>query len=603
MLRSIKLSLVLPSALLITIISGLRLQSLFDNSSFIDYFSDGIGPDNSTTATLHTPQERSQNKSDLLAKVQTPKLIPTEIKEIIIDTNSSVSFEVSGVSLNSMSWTKGNRISNIDSEDFDFVLSQILDTHKVLLNAPDILLNRTVCHPKSQLRNPFRRTSWNVTDQVQVKEWTLLLLYLAIHSFHHEPAREEALLRKKNQQKQKDIGIYDYECPNAKFIITGIPNLGLGAALRMSAVNALLTGVGLNRVNLFLSNVNSTKVPEMLSEEFIRGGCSRGDLQCAFLPTSPCVVTLENVEHDMLQPQGFDLPDMRLAGRTNNLTLQEARFIYLPTKSMPSKDRGIVNRTRWVLYEIAETLVDSVRDAPDKNQSDMFPVLDEALRRIKENDFEFDGLSSKSKNTWDPVRQAAMLYLLRMHNEMERQVDAGVQATLPAGHELSSSFLLGLPIRASDKCRRESTCLSFDTYMQLTNETFREEQPSYSGSSKVMITTEDSNIANASRDYRALSIIMNNADVHQNTGRPGNYKYKYNAGPIMTSSLIALKLQMYPQRTFGNCCSNFHRVLFDLLESDCGLSERRECLSDHPNPDYRVCCGWMAKTNCGRKKT
>jgi hypothetical protein len=45
---------------------------------------------------------------------------------------------------------------------------------------------------------------------------------------------------------------------------------------------------------------------------------------------------------------------------------------------------------------------------------------------------------------------------------------ARIQESIPHNHDPQEAF--GLPIRGSDKCGRESTCLKFDKYMQLATE-------------------------------------------------------------------------------------------------------------------------------------
>jgi hypothetical protein len=60
----------------------------------------------------------------------------------------------------------------------------------------------------------------------------------------------------------------------------------------------------------------------------------------------------------------------------------------------------------------------------------------------------------------------------------------------------------------------------------------------------------------------------------------------------MESTLVALKLQLHAKHVIGNCCSNFHLLLFDLLRNGCGLAESQQCLQETKNPEYHVCCQW-----------
>jgi hypothetical protein len=100
------------------------------------------------------------------------------------------------------------------------------------------------------------------------------------------------------------------------------------------------------------------------------------------------------------------------------------------------------------------------------------------------------------------------------------------------------------------------------------------------------------------RNTGNLTIIMNREDVLQDTGRPRTPKYRSQADAIMESTLVAIKLQLHTKFTLGNCCSNFHLVLFDLLKEGCGLSETQQCLQETTNPAYHVCCQWTNTEEC-----
>lgn len=62
----------------------------------------------------------------------------------------------------------------------------------------------------------------------------------------------------------------------------------------------------------------------------------------------------------------------------------------------------------------------------------------------------------------------------------------------------------------------------------------------------------------------------------------------------MLSSMSSLKAQLLPRLSIGNCCSNFHTLLSDLLVEGCGAASENTflCLNENPNPLLRICCGW-----------
>lgn len=62
----------------------------------------------------------------------------------------------------------------------------------------------------------------------------------------------------------------------------------------------------------------------------------------------------------------------------------------------------------------------------------------------------------------------------------------------------------------------------------------------------------------------------------------------------MLSSMSSLKAQLMPRLSIGNCCSNFHAMLNDLLMEGCGAATENtfKCLQEYDDPILRVCCGW-----------
>ena len=261
----------------------------------------------------------------------------------------------------------------------------------------------------------------------------------------------------------------------------------------------------------------------------------------------------------------------------------------MPQTVVPSRDTGLGRRVRGIISDYAHRYISSLVGAsPEQLQ-----VLNEALRRIRGNDFKFSNEPARrhTGRGFSPLQKAAVLYLLRLNRSMQTQVDQEVKEITERLSRPDS--VLGLPIRGSDKCHRESTCLDFKTYMQLGQEMLDEH---FGGKGHILLSTEDSSIANATQMYippDGVDIIMNDKDVLQNSGRPSTRKYRWVAKQVMMSSLIAIKLQMYARRSVANCCSNFHLLLMDLWQAGCGVLESGQCLNRHPNQKYRVCCQWV----------
>lgn len=105
--------------------------------------------------------------------------------------------------------------------------------------------------------------------------------------------------------------------------------------------------------------------------------------------------------------------------------------------------------------------------------------------------------------------------------------------------------------------------------------------------------------------------VTNDHDVMQSTGLPENFMKKtadhIAADDIMLSAVSSLKAQLMAKYTVGNCCSNFHLLLFDFLRDGCGAARDNvgQCLQENDDPEFRVCCMWSKTDECvekGKKK-
>jgi len=102
--------------------------------------------------------------------------------------------------------------------------------------------------------------------------------------------------------------------------------------------------------------------------------------------------------------------------------------------------------------------------------------------------------------------------------------------------------------------------------------------------------------------------ITNDHDVMQGTGSVGKHFHKFTtttADEIMVSAFSSLKAQLATAITVGNCCSNFHLLLKDLLHAGCGTQENNifQCLQDNPNPEHRLCCMWDKSERCVARRS
>jgi hypothetical protein len=130
---------------------------------------------------------------------------------------------------------------------------------------------------------------WNASDPAQVHDWQFRLLYLAIHRQSHMAAYPEYQSRQECLQygaKAFPHGLknFDFECPNAKFLVTVLSTMGMGATFRAGAMPSIVMALATGRIPLFVQSVKGNGLPKYLTEDFQLASCRRRDLQCFFLP-------------------------------------------------------------------------------------------------------------------------------------------------------------------------------------------------------------------------------------------------------------------------------------------------------------------------------
>jgi hypothetical protein len=191
--------------------------------------------------------------------------------------------------------------------------------------------------------------------------------------------------------------------------------------------------------------------------------------------------------------------------------------------------------------------------------------------------------------------------------------------------------------KASDKCRRESECLSFREHLLATSALLANGDDTMDIPNPTLIFTSESK--DMLREYHQFNsnksaqsalphrfrLVTNEHDVTPDSGfapsifgdanggiggatnssshRSRNLgKSSFSADEAMLSAMSSIRHQLLARVTVGNCCSNFHVLLADLLASGCGAARRNtfHCLQEHPDPRYRVCCGWFR--NCKEDK-
>ena len=330
--------------------------------------------------------------------------------------------------LNSEAWLEGPRLGNTPFE------SQEAASNIILVRQLDLsfLLKQTICHKQSRFVN------WtdDSTDEVSLNLAAMRLIYLAFHIHQHEPAKREALARRDHDQcagmlqERHSVGNFDYECPDAKFLVVPLQEAGLGAVMRLTAVNALLAGMATGRVVMFVNN--APVGPDNVQKPWSHASCDRRDIQCFFLPLTPCVLTTA----ELSQAHVLSRSEMRIMFRTGEVAGPHAQDRVVVTK--------INTRPHMAPPHLRENLVAIVRrhimghDRIAVEERAVELIMD--IEPLENSKYYYFGHSSKPHH-------AAVFYTMRPRPSYAKLLDNMVD-NLPDGFQPDLS--LGLPIRGTD---------------------------------------------------------------------------------------------------------------------------------------------------------
>lgn len=350
---------------------------------------------------------------------------------------------------NSHNWLAGKRLSNIQDISDEVATSLIINAGNrasaslVISNTSishDIrdatvmhhILSQSICPAHSKFLR-WQEQEFQAVDSVVVSESLVIrLMYLALHRHQHEPARAEAIARQYiSKRSMKDtemnifndeegqVGNFDYECnAGTKYLVTSMPSgRGFGMNFRSYGVEPLMLGLVTDRVTLLM---NSIKVgPREFHNQFNYAGCDRQDMQCMFMPLSPCVLTHEDIANAVQLPEE-ELRNLRKSGILNE-TYADKKVLLVHTNNMQVQTRGIV-----------DAFMDKIANLPDSLH------LDEAvLSKVRE--FLID-----PRNKWH-TWAAAGLYGLRPNNFLRDKLNVMASRNIPKDFDPKRS--IGVPIR------------------------------------------------------------------------------------------------------------------------------------------------------------
>ena len=530
------------------------------------------------------------------------------------------------LALNSAGWIKGPRLGNTRTGNIDFDTTMKMILHLPRMFGPDgresvhALLKQTICHERSRFLN---FTDDGSEGQKSIDFWALRLIYLSIHMHQHSGAIEEAKLRRElgcdEILNRNSIGTFDYECRDSKFLVVPMSGMGLGAVMRLGSVNALFAGIATNRTVLLVNNI--TVGDQSLQRPWAHAGCERGDIQCFFMPPTPCTLTYAEVASAYTLNRGESRRMFKFGvmppGRGNDRVIV-SNFALRPKHTPPGFLGGILRYT--------DVIIDAVKKATDGKD----PRIDilEKSRAIIGAESPFD---ARKKYYYFGVEScthhAAVFYVMRPNPYYAGKLDEIHNKIVPKDFNPELSF--GLPIRASDKCLKESECLSFPQYMKVVAQKWKVQQKSIIQSATalnaaanqtffIILTSESQSILHDKELFEnddtlrqsvpfRYQFLTNEHDVMQSTGLPKDFMKNMTHGAthedIMLSAISSLKAQLMAKFTVGNCCSNFHLLLFDFLQDGCGAAKDNiaQCLQDNEDPEFRICCMWSKTDECDQK--
>ena len=504
--------------------------------------------------------------------------------------------------ITSAKWLSSERLGNVDTlvskSDIENLISVGADANGAIAN----IIGETVCSPDSPVARlpPLSQLSHEslADDNSKGRHLAAQLVYSAMHEMQYGPARNEAKWRVQHwdlwesqyssrpassatsgstgtndttrsiTNGKTGVGRLDFECPTAKFLVVEhafTTPVGFGSSLRTwGNVPPLRMAMAHGRVLLY-HNDESNPVS--------CAGCSRRDLQCSFLPVSPCVITREEYDSaPRVKPSDLEMYLLQRHNTTDNdRVIVTGRGTYRRTKKQRRewKDQketliGSIERTVVELFVSA-----SMGQERFEDQRDGYAA---AVRDILSRDY--DDMSM------DAIIDCALhLFISRPNRKMRLDINEGLAHSFPEDYDPTRA--IGMPIRASDKCLQEEKCITFDEYMgQLHSKFDLKHGQTYR---HVILTSEDSAIIEASRDYAttkngiiSFSFITNDRDVMQGHGlgllnkkQIAEMEKVTSKEAVMTSTMTAWAFQLRAGLSFLNLCSNFHILIDEAIRFGC----------------------------------
>ena len=416
------------------------------------------------------------------------------------------------------SWLQGERLGN--SPESDLLSHEFIDSLPFMnMASAQRLLQSSLCYSTSRFVTPIitqhleydeggtvdqQGVDNNDDEDSVLRSWTAALVFLAVHVHQHSHAVPEARIRAAAASTKPTalptaahhhyhgIGRFDYQCPDAQFLVVRLSRNGLGANLRLGAVPALMAGVATNRVVLYVNNLSN--VSDYFAVPWSLASCPRHDHQCLFLPTTPCVITKD----ELVQAYTLKKKEARQLFRNGTLpeSHQMARVIVLQLTFRPqvtsvllpisilgriadvTETGGLTTLRRTRVLTILRPLLHSpfpmlsqqrtpsnLRRALHKLAAPIaarlieeHASLERLLSRAADDILLDEGATRSTESTptktyypglHDTIFQGMLLYATRPNPKKAIVIDRAVRDSLRDGSNSLDHHLLGLPVRGT----------------------------------------------------------------------------------------------------------------------------------------------------------
>jgi hypothetical protein len=479
---------------------------------------------------------------------------------------------------NSAEWRHSKRLGNINMTREDWIEQHELSSSPLLYHI-DGLMGQTLAWPNSRLV----QSEQDIDDPTADLRWLTRMAFATIYHHQHRPARlqwksttsitDECM----ESRIQEGMGRWDWECPNQKFLAFSQQDQGMGAGVNLFR-QAILAGISSQRIVLPINHIGT------MGKAWTMASCPRRDMQCVFAPISPCVLTMDQIYNGtFLQNKGGLYSLFHKGGPPAEYN--NARVLWQGYANFGLNDPERENRIFFQrVYNISQELLDEI------------PVGD-PTRSVWERTAEM--FLNNQAVALECFQKAITMYMLRPNPYYRTRLSEMLKSNVPSD-DFDPQKTIGLPIRATDKCKKESTCLSFDDYMELVLETWKEALPD-EPKPHVIVTSESKEIYKKLRDLiddpeqsprYPFRFVMNDEDSQPGSGRFRTKADNITADEGMVAALSTLQLQLGSGVVRANCCSKFHTIMGEFLSVGGGgaLENDFQCLHQIEDPRFRICC-------------